>query len=301
MNDSNQGPDHGGNGPGRGSRGNGKSSNERDNSTARTLQYSAMPCAACGLPINEGRHSKSTAGCTTTCPMDGAIHTRLTPPVDQICLSLPQIAVPTTPESHEELASSPQSVPMQRGRANYEPPRGQPPSTRGITVTAGPTAASEYDAGGSFSGSDYAQSHSLGQVPANQLFHPVPRHLNGTANGSLDHYENRGETIDGTPRNNSGLSSLPRFTSFLFNSTGHTAANYPEDQDDPNQVRLPPILSYWRSSSTEPLQQSLTDTTINRSEHQGASSRELPPSNPFSPSNSGSPSVFPIALRPKGA
>lgn len=276
MNDSNQqGPDHGGNGPARGSRGNGKSSNARDNSTARTLQYSAMPCTACGLPINEGRHSKSTPGYTATCPMDGAIHTRLTPPIGQICLSLPQIAVPTTPESHEELASPPQSVPMQRGRAFYEPPCGQPPSTRGITVTAGPTAAPEHDAGGSFSGSDYAQSHSLGQVPANQLFHPVPRQLNSTANGFLDRYKNRVETIEGTPCNNSGLSSLPRFTSFLSNSTGVTAAYYREDQDDPNQVRLPPILSYRRSSSTEPLQQILTDTTTNRSEPTASSQQSL--------------------------
>lgn len=276
MNDSNQqSPDHGGNGPGRGFRGNGKSSNERDNSTARTLQYSAMPCTACGLPINEGRHSKSIAGYTTTCPMDGAIQTRLTPPVDQICLSLPQIAVPTTPESHEELASPPRSVPMQRGRAYYEPPCGQPPSTRGITVTAGPIAAPESGAGGSFSGSDYAQSHSLGQVPANQLFHPVPRHLNGTANGFLDHYETRGEAIEGTPLNNPGLSSLPDFTSFLSNSTGGTAAHYPEYQDDPNQVRLPPILSYRRSSSTEPLQQNLTDTTTNRSEPRASSQQSL--------------------------
>lgn len=229
MNDSkHQASDRGGNGPANGSRGNGKSSNERDNSTARALQYSAITCTACGLPINKGRNSKSTADCTTNCSMDGAIRTRLTTPVDHICLSLPQNAVPITPEGHEVLASPPQSVPMQRGRAYYEPPCGQPPSTRGITVTAGPIAAPEYDVGGPFSSSDDAQSYSPEQVPSNRLFHPVPRHLNGTANGVLNHYENRGEAIEGTLRNNPSLSSLPHYTSFLSNSTGGPAAYYSE-------------------------------------------------------------------------
>lgn len=296
-----QSSDRGGDVPGRGSRGNGNSSDERENSTARTHQSSAITCTACGLLIDKGRKPKSTADYTTTCSMDGAIRTRLTPRVDHICLSLPQNAVPTTPEVHDVRASPPQSVPMQRGRAYYEPPCRQPPSFRGITVTAGPTAAPEYDAGGPLSSSDDAQSYSPGLVPSNRLFHPMPRHLNGTANGFLDHYANRGEAIEGTPSDNPGLCSLPHSTSFLSNSTGSTAPYYSEYQDDPHRFRLPPILSYQRSSSRGSPQQGVADTTTTLSEHQGASRRALPPRNPFNPSNSGSPSVFPMALRHQNA
>lgn len=306
MSDSKQqGSDSGGNLPRRGSRGNGKSSDERENSTSRVLQHSAITCTACGLLINKGRDSKSTADSTSTCSMDGAIRTRMTPPVDHICLLLPQNAIPSTPAAHEVLRinSPPQSVPMQRGRAYYKPPCGQPPSTGGITVTAGPTADPKYDAGGPFRGSDYAQSHLIGQVAASQLFHPMSRHLDGAANGFLDHDDNRGQTISSTPYN-LGFSSLPEFTSSLGDSTGGTTTYYPEYQDDPNRVRLPPILSSRRSSSSssrEPFPKSLIDTATTCSEQREASSRGLPPRNPFSPSRSGSPSVFPIALRPSDA
>lgn len=289
--------DRGGDGPGRQPRGNGKSSDERGNSTARTLQHSAMTGTPCGLPLEKGRNSKSTDDYDTIYPMHVAIHTRMTPTVEDICLPLAgQSVAPTVPQGHEVLGSPPQSVPMQRGRAYYEPPSGQPPSTAGITITAGPCASPEYDAENPCIVPGDAQNHSLGQIPANNLIHPTPRHLNGMAKGFLDCYVNRGENIGTNLTTGPGPSSLPDFTSFLRHSMTDTMAY------DPKHDKLPPILSSQRSSSKVSPQQGLINTTTNRSKHQGKeANEEHPPKNPFAPSSSGSPTKFPIASRPKEA
>lgn len=289
--------DCGGVGPGRRPRGNRKSSDERDNYTARTLQCSASSCTVCGLPIEKGRKPKSAEEYNTTCSMHGAIHTRLTSPVENICLPLARNVAPGVPERHKVLGSPLQSVPMQRGRAYYAPPSGQPPSTAGLTVTAGPTASLDDEVGESVSGSDNAPIHSLRQIPATQLLHPVPRHLNGISDGFPDRHEDRGENNGASPVTSAGLPSLPNFTSFLRHSISNTMAF------DPNYAsKLPPILSYRRSSSKGSPQAGLINTFTNRSEHQDKEANKLlPPRNPFTSSISGSPTKFPVASLPKDA